>query len=56
MENHKSGRKVLDAQRLKSLKTRMNSYQAQMLEASRTLSPEELESLIISEKKKLDEL
>ena len=40
MDNHNNGVKVLDNQRLKSIKTRLNSYAAQINESSRTLSPQ----------------
>jgi hypothetical protein len=40
IENHKNGVKVLEDQRLKSLKTRMNSYKTQIFESSRGLSPQ----------------
>jgi len=40
MDNHNSGVKVFDVNRLKSLKVRMNSYKAQIFEASRAMSPQ----------------
>ncbi|OEU16735.1 hypothetical protein FRACYDRAFT_269092 [Fragilariopsis cylindrus CCMP1102] len=56
IENHKNGVKVLEDQRLKSLKTRMNSYKAQIFEASRGLSQQEIKELIITEEEKNGEL
>jgi len=40
--------------RLKSLKVRMNSYKAQIFEASRAMSPQELKELIIEEERKIE--
>mmetsp|Transcript_36700 Transcript_36700/g.41014 ORF Transcript_36700/g.41014 Transcript_36700/m.41014 type:complete len:114 (-) Transcript_36700:493-834(-) len=54
MENHDNGVKVFDNNRLKSLKVRMNSYKAQIFEASRALSPQELKELIIVEERKIE--
>jgi len=54
MDNHNNGVKVLDNQRLKSIKTRLNSYAAQINESSRTLSPQELDELLLMEGKKID--
>jgi len=54
MDNHNNGVKVLDNQRLKSIKTRLNSYAAQINESSRTLSPQELDELLLLEGKKID--
>jgi len=54
MDNHNSGVKVFDVNRLKSLKVRMNSYKAQIFEASRAMSPQELKELIIEEERKIE--
>jgi len=46
LDEHNSGVKNLDERRLKSLKNRLQSYKGQIYDATRVLSPEEIEDLI----------
>mmetsp|Transcript_11261 Transcript_11261/g.23845 ORF Transcript_11261/g.23845 Transcript_11261/m.23845 type:complete len:106 (+) Transcript_11261:237-554(+) len=49
LDNHKTGKKPLDDQRVASLKKRMSSYKSQIYDHSKDLTPEEISELLEQE-------
>jgi len=46
LDDHNSGVKNFDERRLKSLTNRLQSYKGQIYDATRTLSPEEIDEMV----------